>query len=108
MRLAEQQRPDIVLMDLALKEMDGLKASLRIAKACPATHVIILTNYAFDDLKNRARDMYGVSAFLGKEEISTRLLPTIRSLRTILEQQAPNTVQDHGPSISRKQSEPTG
>jgi len=79
-RLAEQHRPDIVLMDLALKEMDGLKASQRIAKACPATHVVILTNYAFEDLKDRARDMYGASAFLAKEEIPTRLLATVRSL----------------------------
>lgn len=79
-RLAEAHRPDIVLMDLSLKELDGLQASQRITRACPESHVIILTNYAFDDLKDRARDMYGAAAFLAKEEIPARLLPTIRSL----------------------------
>jgi len=79
-RLVEQHRPDIVLMDLALKEMDGLKASQRIARLHPVAHIIMLTNYAFADLKDRARDMYGASAFLSKEDIPTRLLAAIRSL----------------------------
>lgn len=80
-RLAEQHQPDIVLMDLALEGMDGLKASQAIARACPGTHIIILTNYAFDELKDRARDMYGASAFLSKEAMATKLLPTIHSLK---------------------------
>lgn len=78
--LADEHRPDIVLLDLVLQEMDGLKASKQIAKRRPDTHIIILTNYAFDDLKARSRDVYGSSAFLDKGEIPTRLLKLIRAL----------------------------
>lgn len=80
--LAEQLRPDIVLMDLSIKGMDGLKATQRIKKSCPDTHVIILTNYALEDLKERAREGSWVqaSAFLAKDEIAKRLLPVISSL----------------------------
>ena len=78
--LAEQHRPDVVVMDLSLPEMDGLKASQRIARVSPASQIVMVTNYAFDDLRERARDMYGASAFLAKEEIPTRLVPVITSL----------------------------
>lgn len=81
--LAEQHRPDIVLMDLVLRGMDGLKATKRIKKSCPSTEVIILTNWGFQDLKERAREspqMVQSSAFLEKREIPTRLLVVINSL----------------------------
>jgi len=81
--LAEQHRPDIVLMDIALKGMDGLKATKLIKKSCPTTEVIILTNYPLDDWKERAREspqMMQSSAFLNKQEIGKSLLPIINSL----------------------------
>lgn len=82
-RLAEQLRPDIVLMDLSLEGMDGLKATQQIRARCPEVKVVILTNYQFEDLKERVRenaDTVGAAAFLGKEEISRRLLTVIRTL----------------------------
>lgn len=81
--LAKQYRPEIVLMDLCLPGMNGLKATQLIKKSCPASKVIMLTNYEFEDLKDRAREssqMVQLSAFLGKREISTRLLSVINSL----------------------------
>jgi len=82
--LAQQHRPDIVLMDLSLKGPDGLKATKRIKSSCPETEVVILTSYDFEDLKERARESpqwVQSSAFLGKHEMSTRLLSVINSLR---------------------------
>ena len=81
--LAKQHRPDIVLMDLSLKGIDGLKATRLIKKSLPSTAVVILTGYGFEDLKERAREspqLVQSSAFLGKDEISTRLLAVINSL----------------------------
>lgn len=81
--LAEQHRPDIVLMDLALQGIDGLKATRLIKKSCPKTDVIILTHYSFEDLKDRAREspqLVQSSAFLSKQQMSTQLLPVIKSL----------------------------
>ncbi len=74
--LAKKYHPDLVLMDLMLKGMDGLKATKLIKKACPKSEIIILTNLEYEDM----RDRYPVWAFLFKREIPTRLLWTISSL----------------------------
>jgi CheY-like chemotaxis protein len=70
-------------MDLSLEGMDGLRATKEIKKSCPATEVIILTGYGFEDLKERAREspqLLQSSAFLGKHQISTDLLPVMKAL----------------------------
>lgn len=80
--LARQHRPHIVLMDLMIKGISGLKATRLIKKSCPTTDVIILTSYEDEELKERARQSPDLpaSAFLGKREIPTRLLWVIDSL----------------------------
>lgn len=81
--LAEQHHPDIVLMDLSIKGIDGLKATRLIKKSCPSADVVIMTNYPFEELKERARESpqwVQSSAFLDKLQISTQLLSTIKSL----------------------------
>lgn len=43
-RLAKQTRPDVILMDIGLPEMDGIEATQRIKADQPATRVIMLTS----------------------------------------------------------------
>ena len=53
---AEQQRPDLIIMDLSLPEMDGLEATRRL-KAQPSTvdiPVLALTAHALVDDRERA------------------------------------------------------
>nr|MBA2518257.1 response regulator transcription factor [Chloroflexia bacterium] len=38
-------RPDIVLMDVQMPELDGVAATAQITAAAPATRVIILTTF---------------------------------------------------------------
>lgn len=47
-RLAEQLRPDVVLMDLRMPEMDGVTATNRIKEEQPRVHVLVLTTYDSD------------------------------------------------------------
>ncbi|MDQ3412234.1 MAG: response regulator transcription factor [Chloroflexota bacterium] len=70
-------RPDIVLMDVQMPELDGVAATARITAAAPATRVIILTTfereeYVFAGIKA------GAKGHLLKEIPAEELLDTIR------------------------------
>lgn len=45
LQLVEQHKPDVVLCDLRLPEMDGLEAIRAIRKIQPDTQVLVLTSY---------------------------------------------------------------
>jgi DNA-binding NarL/FixJ family response regulator len=42
-------RPDVVIMDLRMPNLDGAHATARIRAELPLTHVLVLTTYADDD-----------------------------------------------------------
>lgn len=46
LRLAQTHHPDILLMDITMKELNGLEAAARLAKEHPSTRVIILSMHA--------------------------------------------------------------
>jgi len=49
LKQAAAHRPDIVLMDLKMPELNGLDAAARITRTCPRTRVIILSMNADED-----------------------------------------------------------
>jgi two-component system cell cycle response regulator DivK len=58
LELARRHRPDLILMDVQLPEMDGLEVTRRL-KADPATthiRVVALSAFARDEDRDRARD----------------------------------------------------
>jgi CheY-like chemotaxis protein len=61
-----RNHPDWVLMDIRMKEMDGLAATRQIKAAHPEARIIIVT--AYDDARLReAAHAAGASAFVHKE-----------------------------------------
>lgn len=78
-RLAEQLRPDIVVMDIRMPHGDGISACREIRSNLPQTRVLVLTAFNEEDLVMGAI-MAGASGFLLKQ-LGTDSL--IRALDTI-------------------------
>lgn len=64
-RLAEELRPDVCLMDIQMPGMDGVEATRRIVESGSATRIIALTSLEDDDTFHRALQA-GVSGFMLK------------------------------------------
>jgi AmiR/NasT family two-component response regulator len=74
-RLAEEQRPDLVVLDVKMPVLDGISAAERIVGARIAP-VIILTAFSQRDLVERARDA-GAMAYVVKPFSRSDLVPAI-------------------------------
>jgi CheY-like chemotaxis protein len=61
-------QPDLVLMDLEMKGMDGLTATKRILDAYPEARVAIVTVYDDAELREASR-LAGAYAYVVKEDL---------------------------------------
>ena len=80
-RMARDQRPDLILMDVALGEMDGWQATLAI-KADPelaSTPIVALTAHALESDRRRSVEV-GCADFDTKPVDYPRLLEKIEKL----------------------------
>ena len=66
-------RPDLVLMDINMGELDGIEATRMITDAHPDTKVILVSTYAPEDLPAGARSS-GAIAYVNKDELSPRVV----------------------------------
>ncbi|WP_432574963.1 ANTAR domain-containing response regulator [Kineococcus sp. SYSU DK005] len=73
--LAEEHKPDLVVMDIKMPVLDGISAAERIVKARIAP-VVLLTAFSQAELVERARDA-GAMAYVVKPFTSADLLPAV-------------------------------
>ena len=74
-RLADELRPDVVILDVRMPVLDGIAAAEQIVAARIAP-VVLLTAFSQRDLVERAREA-GVMAYLVKPFQKKDLLPTV-------------------------------
>ena len=74
-RLAEEHRPDLVVMDVKMPVLDGITAAERIISARIAP-VVLLTAFSQRELVERARDA-GAMAYVVKPFTAADLLPAL-------------------------------
>lgn len=73
--LALELKPDVVVMDVKMPELDGISAAERISKA-HAAPVVLLTAFSQTELVERARDA-GAMAYVVKPFTPADLLPAV-------------------------------
>ncbi|MCC2336704.1 response regulator [Cellulomonas wangsupingiae] len=76
--LAEELRPDLVLMDLRMPGTDGTAATVRIVAGLPGVHVLVLTTYETDTDILRAVEA-GATGYLLKDTPRDQLVAGVRA-----------------------------
>ena len=76
----KNNKPDMVLLDLRLGDMDGLKVLSKIKKISPRTVVTMISAYGDEDLKKEARHI-GAFGFLDKPLFEKKVLNVIKKAK---------------------------
>jgi DNA-binding NarL/FixJ family response regulator len=72
-------RPELVLMDLVMPEMNGLEATAAIKRGPNPPRVVIVTLEDSEEHRERAR-IVGADAVVGKATLTTTLSPRLREM----------------------------
>lgn len=72
-----QHRPDVVLMDIRMAQMDGITATAALRRLDPAPHVIVLTTFQADE-QVLAALRAGASGFLVKDTPPADIIGAVR------------------------------
>ncbi|PAE41301.1 response regulator transcription factor [Bacillus sp. 7884-1] len=76
--LALELRPDIILMDLVMKEMDGIEATRQIIEAWPDAKVIIVTSFLDDEKVYPALEA-GATSYMLKTSKADEIANAVRA-----------------------------
>lgn len=76
LRLCEEQRPDVLILDVAMPKLNGIDVAARAQKMQPAPRAIMLSMHCDESYVMRAINA-GASAYLLKDATDEDLLPAL-------------------------------
>lgn len=77
--LAEQHKPEVVVMDISMPELNGLEAARRIRKSLPKTEIVILTLHFSDQLVHDIVEA-GARAYIMKSDADRDLVTAVEAI----------------------------
>ena len=79
-QLYEKYEPDVLLMDIRMREMDGLEASEHILKRHPKANILLLTTFSDDEYIVKALRL-GAKGYLLKQDYGS-IVPALRAVHS--------------------------
>ena len=96
-KMAQELRPDIVVMDIGLPRLDGISATQKIKQLLPNTHVVMLSSHT-DDTEVISALSSGADAYCVKGTSTDNLMAAFAAAKegaTYLDPQVARKVMDH-------------
>jgi DNA-binding NarL/FixJ family response regulator len=91
--VAAKLRPDVMLMDIRMPELDGVQATAEIMASDPDARILLVTTFDLDDYLGAGRRA-GAAGFLLKDAAPGELLAAIRAVaagQTVFPDPAPRS-----------------
>jgi DNA-binding NarL/FixJ family response regulator len=98
----KQFKPDVVLMDLRMPDLDGTSATRMIRQEVPDAKIIALTSYDGDQDIYRALEA-GVRGYILKEMVHTevvRAIRTVHSGKRLMPQEVAERLSEYFPQVA--------
>ena len=92
LRVCNQVKPDVILMDLVMPGMSGTETTRLLREKCPHVHVIALTSFQEKELVREALEA-GATSYLLKNVAADELAAAIRAAHTGRSTLAPEALQ---------------
>lgn len=78
-RLAQQHQPRVIILDIAMPELNGIDAARQISDLCPETHIIMLSMHSTSEHVYQALQA-GARGYLMKESAGAEVALAVRAV----------------------------
>ena len=77
---AKELKPDVIILDITMPELNGVEATRKIVNAVPGTEVLILTMHESEKLIRRLLEA-GARGYVSKSDIARSLVDAVEAVR---------------------------